>query len=141
MDKQIFALCAVFPLSAWIAWLIFGAVRQVMTAKTQIALQDGLLRHISSPESLSVFLASSAGADYLRALERDPQHPWQRVIGGIQAAVMFGVIGVGGLLSGIFWRGADVVLPTAFAAIVVALALGVSTGVAFRLYRRAGMLT
>ena len=141
MDKQNFALFAISVLSAWITWLIFGAVRQLMAAKTQIALQDRLLRHVSSPESLSVFLESPAGAGYLRALERDPQHPWLRIIGAAQAAVMFGVIGVGGLVSGIFWPGVDVVMPVAFAAIIIALALAVSTGVAFGLYRRAGMLT
>lgn len=141
MDKQNFALVAIFLLSAWIAWLIFGAVRQLMAAKTQIALQDQLLRHVSSPESLNVFLKSPAGVSYLRTLERDPQHPWQRIIGATQAAVMFGVIGIGGLVSGIFWPAVDLVMPISFAAIIVALALAVSTGVAFGLYRRAGMLT
>jgi hypothetical protein len=141
MDKQLVAIWAVFALAGWVAWLIFGAVRQVMAAKTQIALQDRLLHHVSSPQLLGVFLESAAGASCLRALERDPQHPWRQVIGGAQATLMFGVVGLGGLLSGIFWQKTDVMLPISYAAIVIAVALGAATGAAFHLYRRAGMLT
>ena len=68
MDQKQLALIAVFAVGAWVAWLIFSAVRQYMTARMQAAAQDKLLLRLSSPESLQVFLASEAGVRFLRSI-------------------------------------------------------------------------
>ena len=61
MDKQQLAIIGVFAVGAWVAWLIFSALRQYMAVRVQIASQDKLLLRLNSPESLQVFLASEVG--------------------------------------------------------------------------------
>ena len=87
MDKQQLAVVAVFVTGAWVAWLIFNAVRQYVLARSQTAAQDKLLLRVSSPESLQVFLASRPGAEFLRSLERSPNEDWRSIIRTAQTAV------------------------------------------------------
>ena len=140
MDKQQLAIIGVFAVGAWVAWLIFGALRQYMTVRVQIAAQDKLLLRLNSPESLQVFLASEAGRGFLRMLEGDPKEPWLGIIRNVQTAVVFGVVGIAMVLSHLLYRGVSGLLPFGLGALTAALAFGLSAAVSLWMHRRAGIL-
>lgn len=140
MEKQQLAVIAVFGTGAWVAWLIFNAVRQFLLARSQATAQDKLLRRVSSPESLQVFLASAAGAEFLRALERDPNEVWRGIIRTTQTAVTFGVLGAAMLVCHLIFREADGLLQFGIGAVVLAAAFGASAFVSLAMHRRSGLL-
>jgi hypothetical protein len=140
LDKQQFAVLAVFGTGAWVAWLIFGAVRQYLLARSQAAAQDRLLLRVSSPESLQVFLASESGREFLRLLEPNPKEAWRSIIRSVQTAVTFAVLGIGVLLCRFAFREAEGLLPFSFGAFIMAAAFGSSAMVSLALHRRSGLL-
>ncbi len=140
MEKQELAVIAVFAIAAWVAWLIFSAVRQYMAARMQSAAQNKLLLRVSSPENLRVFLASEVGANFLRALERDPHEPWRGIIRGVQTAVVFIVLGIALVGCHRFYPDADDLLPFGIGGIIIGMAFGLSAAVSLLMHRRAGML-
>jgi hypothetical protein len=140
LDKQQFAVLAVFGAGAWVAWLIFGAVRQYLLARSQAAAQDKLLLRVSSPESLQVFLASESGREFLRLLEPNPKEAWRSIIRSVQTAVTFAVLGIGVLLCHFAFREAEGLLPFSFGAFILAAAFGSSAMVSLALHRRSGLL-
>lgn len=140
MDQRQLAIVAVFGVGAWVAWLIFSGVRQFMQARVRSAAQDKLLLHVSSPESLQVFLASEAGSRFLRALEEDPKEAWRGIIRHVQTAVIFGVGGLAMLICHLVYRDVAGLLPFGLGGTAAAVAFGLSAAVSFTMYRRAGML-
>jgi hypothetical protein len=140
LEKQQLAIIAVFAAGAWAAWLIFNAVHQFLLARSQAAAQDKLLLRVSSPESLQVFLASTAGAEFLRALERNPNEVWRSIIRTAQTAVTFGVLGVGMLVCHLVFRQADGLLQFGLGAVILAAAFGSSAIVSLAMHRRSGLL-
>jgi hypothetical protein len=120
--------------------LIFNAVRQFLLARSQAAAQDKLLLRVSSPESLQVFLASTAGVEFLRALERDPNEIWRGIIRTIQTAVTFGVLGAGLLACHLVFREDDGLLQFGIGAVILAAAFGSSAIVSLAMHRRSGLL-
>jgi hypothetical protein len=140
LEKQQLAVIAVFGTGAWVAWLIFNAVRQFLLARSQAAAQDKLLLRVSSPESLQVFLASTAGAEFLRALERRPNDLWRGIIRTTQTAVTFGVLGVGMLVCHWVFRQADGLLQFGIGGVILAAAFGSSAIVSLAMHRRSGLL-
>lgn len=140
MDKQEFAVLAVFGTGTWVAWLIFSAVRQYLLARSRAAAQDKLLLRVSSPESLRVFLASESGREFLRLLEPNPKEAWRSIIRSAQTAVTFAVIGIGTLLCHFAFRETEGLLPFSFGAFILAAAFGSSAMVSLALHRRSGLL-
>jgi hypothetical protein len=140
LEKQQLAVIAVFGTGAWVAWLIFNAVRQFLLARSQAVAQDKLLLRVSSPESLQVFLASTAGAEFLRALERNPNEVWRGIIRTTQTAVTFGVLGAGMLVCHLVFRQADGLLQFGIGAVILAAAFGSSAIVSLAMHRRSGLL-
>ena len=140
MEKQQLAVIAVFGTGAWIAWLIFNAVRQFLLVRSQAAAQDKLLLRVSSPESLQVFLASTAGAEFLRSLERDPNEVCRGIIRTTQTAVTFGVLGAGMLVCHLVFRQAAGLLQFGIGAVILAAAFGSCAIVSLAMHRRSGLL-
>lgn len=140
MEKQLVAVLAVFATGAWVAWLIFSAVRQYLLARSQAAAQEKLLLRVSSPESLQVFLASEPGRNYLRLLEPNPKEAWRGIIRSAQTAVTFAVLGIGTLLCHFTFRETDGLLAFSLGACILAAAFGASAIVSFVLHRRSGLL-
>jgi hypothetical protein len=140
LDKQQIAVLAVFGTGAWVAWLIFNAVRQFLLARSQAAAQDKLLLRVSSPESLQVFLASEPGRKFLGLLEPNPNEAWRSIIRSSQTAVTFAVLGIGMLLCHFVFREADSLLPFSFGAFILAAAFGSSAVASLVLHRRSGLL-
>lgn len=140
MDKQQIAVLAVFGTAAWVASLIFSAVRQYLSARAQAAAQDKLLLRVSSPESLRVFLASEPGREFLRLLEPNPKEAWRSIIRSTQTAVTFAVLGIGLLLYRLAFPNVEGLLPFSFGAFVLAAAFGSSAVVSLVLHRRSGLL-
>jgi len=140
LDKQQIAVLAVFGTAAWVASLIFSAVRQYLSARAQAAAQDKLLLRVSSPESLRVFLASEPGREFLRLLEPNPKEAWRSIIRSTQTAVTFAVLGIGLLLYRLAFPNVEGLLPFSFGAFVLAAAFGSSAVVSLVLHRRSGLL-
>jgi hypothetical protein len=140
MEKQQLAVIAVFAAAGWVAWLIFSTVRHYIVARARSAAQDKVLLRVSSPESLQVFLASPAGAEFLRGLEREPAEAWRGIIRGTQTAVVFGVLGAAMLVCHFIYREADSLLPFGIGGIAIAAAFGSSAVVSLVMHRRAGLL-
>ena len=140
MEKQQLAVMAVFGTGAWVAWLIFNAVRQYLLARSQAAAQDNLLLRVSSPESLQVFLASTPGAEFLRSLERSPNEAWRSIIRTTQTAVTFGVLGTGILICHFAFRDTEGLLQFGLGAVILAAAFGSSAIVSLAMHRRSGLL-
>jgi hypothetical protein len=140
LEKQQLAIIALFGTGTWVAWLIFNAVRQFLLARSQASAQDKLLLRVSSPESLQVFLASTAGAELLRSLEHDPNEVWRGIIRTTQTAVIFGVLGVGMLVCHLVFRQTDGLLQFGIGAVILAMAFGSSAIVSLAMHRRSGLL-
>jgi hypothetical protein len=140
LDKQQLAVIAVFGTAAWVASLIFNAVRQYLLVRSQAAAQDKLLLRVSSPENLQVFLASPGGAEFLRGLERSPNEAWRSIIRTTQTAVMFGVLGTAMLVCHVVFRETDGLLQFGIVAVVLAAAFGSSAIVSLAMHRRSGLL-
>jgi hypothetical protein len=140
LDKQQFAVLAVFGIGAWVAWLIFSAVGQYLHVRSRAAAQDKLLARVSSPESLQVFLASEPGREFLRSLEPSSKEAWRGIIRSAQMAVTFAVLGIGMLLCHFAFRESEGLLPFSFGALILAAAFGSSAVVSLALHRRSGLL-
>lgn len=140
LEKQQLAVIAVFATAAWVAWLLFNSVRQYLLARSQAAAQDKLLLRVSSPESLQVFLASPAGAEFLRGLERSPNEAWRSIIRTTQTAVVFGILGIAMLACHVVFRETDGLLQFGIGAVVLAAAFGSSAVVSVSMHRRSGLL-
>lgn len=141
MEKQQLAVIAVFAAAGWVAWLIFSTVRHYIAARARSAAQDKVLLRVSSPESLQVFLASPAGAEFLRGLEGDePAEAWRGIIRATQTAVVFVVLGAAMLVCHFIYRDADGLLPFGIGGIAIAAAFGSSAVVSLVMHRRAGLL-
>ena len=140
MDKQLLGILAVFGSGAWVIWLIFSAVRQQLTIRSQAAAQEKLLLRISTPENLQVFLATEAGRNFLRLLEPDPKEAWRSIIRSAQTAATFAVLGTGMLLCHFAFREAQGLFAFGLGAIILAAAFGTSALVSLVLHRRSGLL-
>lgn len=140
LDKQQLAVFAVFGTGAWVAWLIFSAVRQYLLARAQAVAQDKLLLHVSSSERLQTFLTSDSGIQFLRSLERSPSDAWPGIIRSCQTAAMFLILGVGALICRACLPETQGLLPFTLAAFILAAAFAASAAVSFGLHRRAGLL-
>jgi len=140
LDKQQFAILAVFGVGAWVAWLILSTVRQFLLARRQAAAQDKLLLRISSPENLQVFLASEPGRQFLSSLEPNPKEAWRSIIRSTQTAAVFAVLGTGTLLCHLAFQEIDGLLPFSFGAFILAAAFAASAVVSLALHRRSGLL-
>lgn len=140
MNKQDIAVLAVFGIGAWVAWLIFSAVRQYLLSRSRAAAQDKLLLRVSSPENLQVFLASEPGREFLRSLEPSPKEAWRSIIRSTQTAITFGVLGIGTLLCHFVYREVEGLLAFSFGALILAAAFGASAMVSLALHRRSGLL-
>ena len=140
MDKSQLTVLAVFGTGAWVAWLLFDAIRQYLRIRSQAVAQDKLLVRVSSPESLEVFLASESGKQFLRSLEPNPKDAWRSIIRSTQTAAIFAVLGTGTLLCHFSLRETQGLLLFSLGAFILSAAFGVSTLVSWALHRRAGLL-
>lgn len=141
VDKQ-FAIAAVFGTSAWVAWLIFRTLRYYFEARVRAAAQDKLLLRVGSPEALTVFLASPAGARFLRTLEAQPKEAWRGLIHTIQSAIVLAVLGIALLLYR--WsapEAGDELLPLGIGCLALGVAFGASAVVSMLMHRHAGLLS
>lgn len=140
MIRQIVTVLAVFGFGAWVAWLIFVAVRLYMTARVQNAAQEKLLAKVHSPESLEVFLTSEAGKRFLLALEKDPNEEWFGIIRTVQTAVVFGVLGSALVVGHFLYVQTPGLLVFGLGGISLAIAFALSALVSYMMHRRAGRI-
>jgi hypothetical protein len=140
LDKNQLTVLALFGTGAWVAWLLFDAIRQYLCIRSQAAAQDKLLVRVSSPENLEVFLASESGKQFLRSLEPNPSDAWRGIIRSTQTAAIFAVLGTGTLLCHFSFRDTQGLLLFSLGAFILSAAFGVSTLVSWALHRRSGLL-
>jgi len=140
LDGHTSSVFAVFGTGAWVAWLLFGTVRQYLRMRSRSAAQDKLLLRVSSPETLNVFLASDPGRQFLRSIEPDSSEDYRSIIRTAQTAVTFAVLGAGGLVCHFIFRQIQDLLPFSLAALILGTAFAASALVSFVLHRRSGLL-
>ena len=140
MDQHTLAVPAVFATIGWVAWLIFTSLRHYMAVKVQSDFQVKLVQRISTPEALRVFVESDAGRQFLKAIEQDQTQPYRSIIGGVQACVVFLIIGFGFLSFHVVYREQEGTLPFGLGAVVLGVALGASSAVSYFLHRSFGLI-
>jgi hypothetical protein len=140
LDKQQLAILALAFVAAWITWLIFGALRHYVDARNRSSDLDKLLFRLSTPETLSAFLASPAGERFLRALQPNPNDAWRTIIHTTQSAVMFATVGIAIVCCRWLYPESTALLPLGIASFTLATAFGASAAVSVLMHRRAGLL-
>lgn len=141
MDKQQLAIIALSFVAGWIAWLIFGALRHYVDARSRSSGLDKLLFRVSTPETLTTFLASPAGERFLRTLQTDPNDAWRGIIQTTQSAVMFATVGVAIVCCRWLYPQSTALLPLGIGSLTLAAAFGASAAVSVLMHRRAGLLS
>jgi hypothetical protein len=77
----------------WIAWLIFSTIRRYKIAKVQAEVQAKLLDKVGSGQELLAYAQSDAGKQLLESLKVERVAPHGRIIGALQAGIIFLLLG------------------------------------------------
>ena len=81
----------------WFAWLIFSTIRRYKIAKMQAEVQMRLLDRVGSGPDLLAYAQTETGRQLLESLKVERISPHGRIIGAVQAGIVFLFLG-GGLL-------------------------------------------
>jgi hypothetical protein len=77
----------------WIAWLIFSTIRRYKIAKMQAEVQTRLLDKIGSGQELLAYAQTETGKQLLESLKVERISPHGRIIGAVQAGIIFLFLG------------------------------------------------
>jgi hypothetical protein len=77
----------------WIAWLIFSTIRRYKIAKVQAEVQAKLLDKVGSGQELVAYAQSDAGKQLLESLKVERVAPHGRIVGALQAGIIFLLLG------------------------------------------------
>jgi hypothetical protein len=77
----------------WIAWLIFSTIRRYKIAKVQAEVQAKLLDKVGSGQELLAYAQSDAGKQLLESLKVERVAPHGRIVGALQAGIIFLLLG------------------------------------------------
>lgn len=96
MDSVV-ALVTIPGMFCWFAWMIFSTIRRYKIAKTQAEIQLRLLDRVGSGPELLAYAQTDTGRGLLESLKVERISPHGRIIGAVQAGIVFLFLG-GGLL-------------------------------------------
>lgn len=121
MDPSFIAVPVLF---ISLAWIIFSTIRRYKIAKLQADLQTKLLEKIGTGQELLSYAQTDAGRQLMESLKVERIAPHGKIIGAIQAGVVFFVFGVAmvAVKSQVPDRGAQAFM--VFGSLIVALGLG-----------------
>jgi hypothetical protein len=136
----------------WIVWIVFNNRRRIRIAEVQRELQVKLFEKFGTSQELLEYLKTDAGNKFLNAATIEQTKPFGRVLGSMQAGLIFFLLGValfivrGTLPTGAFYNATDQ-LQTGESFLVISLlllALGIgfvaSAGISYWMSKKWGIL-
>jgi hypothetical protein len=143
MGGDTIPVIAVFSTISWVAWVLFSSIRRYKVAQLQADIQTTLLQRFGSPNALLGYAQSDAGSQFIKSMsmEIDRSTPYNQILKGVQAGIVFIFLG-GGLLRLHAWNIGDEG-PLVFGTLALALGLGfgVAAAVSYFLSRSFGLLS
>jgi len=122
-----------FGTICFIAWTTSRA--RTFAARAQAEAQIRLIDRFQSGPELVEFLQSEKGRQFVRQFQESPKIvAANHVLGGIQKAVVVGMLGLGFLAVALFWPNLGMIIP---GSLLLSLAIGfaISTAISFRVAR------
>jgi hypothetical protein len=89
----IVAMVTIPGMFSWFAWMIFSTIRRYKIAKMQAEVQIRLLDRIGSGPELLAYAQTEAGKELLESLKVERVSPHARIIGAVQAGIVFIFLG------------------------------------------------
>ena len=141
MGTDTVAIIAVFSTISWVTWLLFSSIRRYKVARLQADIQGTMLHRMNSPEALMSYAQSDAGRQFVRSIDQERTTPYNQILKGAQAAVVFIFFGLGMLRLHAWNIGDDGSLVFGTLALALGLGFGVAAAVSYFLSRSFGLLT
>ncbi len=91
--KEIVAVVTIPGMFCWFAWMIFSTIRRYKIAKMQAEVQLRLLDRVGSGPELLAYAQTDAGRELLESLKVERISPHGRIIGAVQAGIVFLFLG------------------------------------------------
>jgi hypothetical protein len=137
MNSDIFLTITIPSMFAWFAWIIFSTIRRYKIAKLQAEVQYKLLDKVGTGQDLLAYAQTDAGKQLLELLKVERIAPYGRVLGALQAGIVFILLGIALIwlrshLPGIPQDGSQ--FCTVFGALSIALGLGFALSAAASYY-------
>ena len=95
MGGDTIPVIAVFSTISWVAWLLFSSIRRYKVAQLQADIQSTLLQRFDSPNALLGYAQSDAGSQFVKSMEVDRSTPYNQILKGVQAGIVFIFFGAG----------------------------------------------
>jgi hypothetical protein len=93
MTSDIVVAVTIPGMFCWFAWLIFSTIRRYKIAKVQAEVQVKLLDKVGSGQELLAYAQSDAGKQLLESLKVERVGLHGRIIGALQAGIVFLLLG------------------------------------------------
>jgi hypothetical protein len=141
MGGDTIPIIAVFSTISWVTWVLFSSIRRYKVAQLQADIQSTLLQRFDSPNALLGYAQSDAGSQFIKSIEFDRSTPYNQILKGVQAGIVFIFLG-GGLLRLHAWNiGDEGALVFGTLALALGLGFGVAAAVSYFLSRSFGLLS
>jgi hypothetical protein len=122
-----------FGTICFIAWTTSRA--KTLAARAQAEAQIRLIDRFQSGPELVEFLQSEKGRQFVRQFQEAPKIvAANHVLGGIQKAVVVGMLGLGFLAVALFWPNLGMIIP-GFLFLSLAIGFAISTAISVRVAR------
>jgi hypothetical protein len=141
MGRDTIPVIAVFSTISWVAWVLFSSIRRYKVAQLQADIQGRLLQRFDSPSTLLGYAQSEAGSQFIRSMEMDRTTPYNQILKGVQAGIVFIFFGAGMLRLHAWNIGDEGPLVFGTLALALGLGFGVAAGVSYFLSRSFGLLS
>lgn len=139
MDRWIIVMVfGQLAFAGFIIWIVARAREQRLRQRSEE--RSRLLERFSSPQDMTEFLSSPAGARFLNVLRGQPPHPIKSLAGTVTAGVISFFAGVGFLVVANMNNDDGFRIP-GMLGLMVGLGILISAAISGWLYRRAGLLS
>lgn len=130
-------------LVGWIVWVISTNVRRRQTTEKLAALHSKLLDRCANSDELLRYLESDVGRRFLESAAVETSNPAGRIMGAIQAGLIFSLLGVAGLIirqGTVDIDGRQVLLVLGSGALAIGIGFLISAIASYALSRSWGLL-
>jgi hypothetical protein len=141
MGGDTIPVIAVFSTISWVAYVLFSSIRRYKVAQLQADVQSRLLQRFDSPDALVGYAQSEAGRQFIKSMEFDRSTPYNQILKGVQAGIVFMFFGAGMLRLHAWNIGDEGPLVFGTLALALGLGFGVAAGVSYFLSRSFGLLS
>lgn len=129
-------------LVGWIVWVVSTNLRRRQVSERLAALHSKLLDRCANSDELLHYLESDAGRRFLDSTTIESSNPFTRIMGAVQAGVIFTLLGVAGMgvRQTLDFDGRQVVLVLASGALAIGVGFLISAVASYVLSRSWGLL-